>query len=156
VLRGRISGLLVGDTTNNRITEMRNGVLCGAIPTRDLAALQNPAGIIPGGGGGGMASRSSFLELLVGGQRVLVLNIGPQQPDIDLDGDGLERYEATMGGGSTPPQIRPASTATARASRAAPAPTTRAWPTALARPSSSRRSGSPCAASRAAPPAAAA
>ncbi len=105
VMRGRISGLLVGDTTNNRITEMRNGVLCGAIPARDLAALQNPTGMIPGGGGGGMASRSSFLELLVGGQRVLVFTIGPQQPDIDLDGDGLERYEATMGSGSTPPTI---------------------------------------------------
>jgi hypothetical protein len=61
--------------------------------------------MIPGGGGGGMASRTSFLELLVGGSGCMVLNIGPQQPDIDLDGDGLERYEATMGGGSTPPQI---------------------------------------------------
>lgn len=105
VLRGRISGTLVADTTNERITELRSGVLCGAIPANDLAMLQNPAGMLPGGGGGGMMAMSSFLELLVGGQRVLVVNIGPQQPDIDLDGDGLERYEATMGSGNRPPEI---------------------------------------------------
>jgi hypothetical protein len=37
---------------------------------------------------------------LIGG-----FSVGPQQPDIDLDGDGLERYEATMGSGSTAPMI---------------------------------------------------
>jgi cysteine-rich repeat protein len=156
VLRGRISGLLVGDTTNNRITEMRNGVLCGAIPTRDLAALQNPAGMLPGGGGGGMASRSSFLELLVGGSGCWCSTSARSSP--------TSTSTATASSGTRPPwaaaaprrRLRPASTATARASPAAPAPTTRAWPTGLARPSSSRRSGSPCAASRAAPPAAAA
>jgi hypothetical protein len=54
--------------------------------------ILNPAGLIPGGGGGGSRD-GTFLELLVGGQRIVVFQIGPQQPDIDLDGDGLERIE---------------------------------------------------------------
>lgn len=101
--RGRISGTVVAN--DSRITELRNGVLCGAIPGRDLANVRNPAGLIPGGGGMGMANNSTFLELLVGGQNLLIFRIGPQQPDIDIDGDGLERYEARMGGGGNPPRI---------------------------------------------------
>ena len=101
--RGRITGTVVASDT--RITEIRNGVLCGAIPGRDLANVRNPAGLIPGGGGMGMANASSFLELLVGGQRILIVTVGPQQPDIDIDGDGLERYEAVMGSGGMPPMI---------------------------------------------------
>ncbi len=97
VQRGRLSGTIVSDMT--RITGVRNGVLCGAVPARDLAALPNPAGLIPGGGGGG--GDGTFLELLVGGQRIVVFQIGPQQPDIDLDGDGLERIE-TSSSGRTP------------------------------------------------------
>lgn len=100
--RGRITGTVVANDT--RITEIRGGVLCGAVPGRDLATLRNPAGLIPGGGGG-MMNNSTFLELIVGGQRVLFFQIGPQQPDIDIDGDGLERYEARMGGGGNPPRI---------------------------------------------------
>ncbi|MBK8693641.1 MAG: DUF4215 domain-containing protein [Deltaproteobacteria bacterium] len=101
--RGRISGTVVANDT--RITEIRNGVLCGAIQGRDLANIRNPAGLIPGGGGGGMMNNSTFLELIVGGQTLLIFRIGPQQPDIDIDGDGLERYEARMGGGGLPPRI---------------------------------------------------
>ena len=35
----------------------------------------------------------------MGGQRIVVFQIGPQQPDIDLDGDGLERIETVAGAG---------------------------------------------------------
>jgi cysteine-rich repeat protein len=101
VQRARISGTVVANDT--RIVEFRGGTLCGAIPARDLAQIRNPANMIPGGGGG--MNNSTLLEALVGGQRVLILNIGPQQPDVDLDGDGLERYEATMGGLGRPPSI---------------------------------------------------
>ncbi len=94
VQRGRLSGTITADTT--RITGMRGGVLCGAVPARDLAALPNPANFIGGGGGGG-GNSGTFLELLVGGQRVVLFQIGPQQPDIDLDGDGLERIETAPG-----------------------------------------------------------
>jgi hypothetical protein len=101
VQRARISGTLVADDT--RIVEFRGGTLCGAIPARDLAAIRNPAGMIPGGGGS--SGNSTLLEAIVGGQRIIILNIGPQQPDVDLDGDGLERFEATMGGVGSPPSI---------------------------------------------------
>ncbi len=100
--RARIRGTVVASPT--RITDFRSGVLCGALPGHDLANIQNPSGLIPGGGGRGGAM-SSFLELIVGGQRLFIFNVGPRQPDVDLDGDGLERYEATMGAGMTPPQI---------------------------------------------------
>lgn len=110
VLRGRISGTVVAD--DNRITEVRDPVLCGALAMRDLARLPNPIGLIlgrlgGGGGGGTMMNQSSFLELVVGGQTIPLVNIriGPQQPDIDLDGDGLERIEANMGSIITPPRV---------------------------------------------------
>lgn len=108
VTRSRISGLLQND--GMRISALDQGVLCGAIPALDLARLPNFLAFAGGGGGGGGASRSTFLEALVGSYRVMIpliggFTVGPQQPDIDLDGDGLERYEATPGDNRTPPQI---------------------------------------------------
>ncbi|MFO0603983.1 MAG: DUF4215 domain-containing protein [Polyangiales bacterium] len=106
VQRGRLSGTVVAEPT--RVTGLRDGVLCGAIPAADLAALPNPAGFLPGGlggGGGGGGDRGTFLELLVGGQRIVLFQIGPQQPDIDLDGDGLERIETMPGPSGSAPRI---------------------------------------------------
>lgn len=103
VSRARIAGTVVADDT--RIVEVRGGSLCGAIPARDLTRIPNPLNMLPGGGGGG--SRSTLLEAIVGGLRVpfININIGPQQPDVDLDGDGLERFEASMGGIGNAPRI---------------------------------------------------
>lgn len=114
VRRGRLSGTLVAEPT--RVTALRDGVLCGAIPAADLAMLPNPAAFLPGGGGGGGGGilprdagtgddRGTFLELMVGGQRIVLFQIGPQQPDIDLDGDGLERIETMPGPFGAPPRI---------------------------------------------------
>jgi cysteine-rich repeat protein len=104
VLRGRLSGTVVAEPT--RVTALRDGVLCGAIPAADLSELPNPAGLLPGGGGGGGGGdRGTFLELLVGGQRIILFQIGPQQPDIDLDGDGLERIETMPGPAGSAPRI---------------------------------------------------
>jgi hypothetical protein len=104
VTRGRLSGTVSADMT--RIDGVRAGVLCGAIPTQDLARLPNYFAFI----GGGMGDRGSFLEALVAGYTIQnplfgSSAVGPQQPDIDLDGDGLERFEATAGTRTTPPQI---------------------------------------------------
>ncbi len=100
VRRAGITGTVQADAMH--ITGWNNGVLCGAVPARDLASLPNPAGFLPGGGGRGS---SSFLDLIVGGETILVLTIGPQQPDVDLDGDGLEYFDATPGSPGTPPAI---------------------------------------------------
>ncbi len=113
VQRSRITGMLQNDAPMRRITGMTQGVLCGAVPLRDLAALPNffealANGI--GGGGGGMP-RSTLLEAMVGGYRIMIpfinlqLNIGPSRADIDLDGDGLEQVFATPGDMRNPPQI---------------------------------------------------
>lgn len=116
VTRSRIGGSITNDGA--RISAfgtvpppgVNDGVLCGAIPTLDFARLPNFLAFAPGGGGGGGAMSATFLEAIVGGYRVMVpllggFTVGPQQPDIDLDGDGLERYVATMGDNRTPPQI---------------------------------------------------
>lgn len=105
--RSRLRGTLTHDA--ERITGLSEGVLCGAIPTRDIAMLPNFFSFA-GPGGGGSARMSSMLEAMVGGYRIQIpfgpaLMIGPVQPDIDLDGDGLEYFEATPGDARTPPQI---------------------------------------------------
>ena len=93
---------------------MTQGVLCGAIPMRDLAALPNFFEALAGGlggGGGGMPPRSTLLEAMIGGYRIVIpfiglsLIIGPSRADIDLDGDGLEQVFATPGDMRTPPAI---------------------------------------------------
>jgi cysteine-rich repeat protein len=108
VRQSRITGTLMNNGT--RITAIDRGVLCGAVPLRDLAALPNFFELLLRGGMGGMA-RSTLLEAMVGGYRVMIpfiglaLNIGPSRADIDLDGDGLEQVIGTMGNATTPPQI---------------------------------------------------
>jgi hypothetical protein len=88
-----------------------DGTLCGAVVARDLANLPNFfAAIAGGGGGGGGGMRGTFLEALVGGYSVMIpilgsFSVGPQQPDVDLDGDGLEFYVALPGMGRTAPRI---------------------------------------------------
>jgi cysteine-rich repeat protein len=84
-----------------------DGTHCGAVVARDLAMVPNFFGMIAGGGGG---DRGTFLEALVGGYSVMIpiigsFAVGPQQPDVDLDGDGLEFYVATPGSGRTAPRI---------------------------------------------------
>ncbi len=114
VQRSRITGTLQNDMAMRRITSMTQGVLCGAIPMRDLAALPNFFEALAGGlggGGGGMPPRSTLLEAMIGGYRIMIpfiglsLIIGPSRADIDLDGDGLEQVFATPGDMRTPPAI---------------------------------------------------
>lgn len=112
VRRSRITGALMND--GMRISALDRGVLCGAVPLRDLAALPNFFELLlrgGGGGGGGGMARSTLLEAMIGGYRVMIpfiglgLNIGPSRADIDIDGDGLEQVIGTPGNATTPPQI---------------------------------------------------
>lgn len=109
VRRSRITGTLMNNGT--RITAIDRGVLCGAVPLRDLAALPNFFELLLRGGMGGGMARSTLLEAMIGGYRVMIpfiglsLNIGPSRADIDIDGDGLEQVIGTAGNATTPPQI---------------------------------------------------
>lgn len=108
VRRSRINGTLMNN--GSRITAIDSGVLCGAVPLRDLAAVPNFFELILSGGRPGM-TRSTLLEAMIGGYRVTIpfvgisLNVGPSRADIDLDGDGLEQIIGTPGNATTPPQI---------------------------------------------------
>lgn len=87
-------------------TGTNDGTLCGAIVARDLASTQNFFGML--GGGGGPAG--TLLEAIAGGYTIMIpliggFTIGPQQPDVDLDGDGLEYYVATPGSRGVQPRI---------------------------------------------------
>jgi cysteine-rich repeat protein len=108
VRRSRITGALMNN--GRRITAIDRGVLCGAVPLRDLATIPNFFELLLMGGRPGM-TRSTLLEAMVGGYRVMIpfiglsINVGPSTADIDVDGDGLERVIGTPGDARTPPQI---------------------------------------------------
>lgn len=109
VRRSRITGTLMND--GMRITAIDRGVLCGAVPLRDLATIPNFFELLLMGGRPGAMPRSTLLEAMIGGYRVTIpfigisINVGPSRADIDLDGDGLEQVIATAGNATTPPQI---------------------------------------------------
>jgi hypothetical protein len=109
VRRSRITGTLMND--GMRITAIDRGVLCGAVPLRDLATIPNFFELLLMGGRPGAMPRSTLLEAMIGGYRVTIpfigisINVGPSRADIDLDGDGLEQVIATAGNATMPPQI---------------------------------------------------
>jgi hypothetical protein len=88
-------------SSGSDVTGIRSGLLCGAIPVTTIAGLPNFLGMV-----GGMApvpcddtvAETTLGDVLVGGTSVFGINIGPAQPDVDLDGDGLEFYEVDDSG----------------------------------------------------------
>jgi cysteine-rich repeat protein len=97
--QGRINGMVM--SSGSDVTGIRSGLLCGAIPVTTIAGLPNFLGMV-----GGMApvpcddtvAETTLGDVLVGGTSVFGINIGPAQPDVDLDGDGLEFYEVDDSG----------------------------------------------------------
>lgn len=98
VRRARISADIVDNGAGPRTLE--NGVLCGAIPLASLALIpdliSSVAGTPPPACDG--EQPANLGELLVCGAMPLGVRIGPAQPDVDLDGDGLETIEVSVGG----------------------------------------------------------
>jgi len=99
---GRIHGTTTA--TSGEWSAIEDGLLCGAVPSSTLALIPNIAELIESMGGimvpppcDGSMDRGTLLDLLVGGVTVFGIEIGPAQPDVDLDGDGLEYYETDSG-----------------------------------------------------------
>ncbi len=93
---------LAGTTreTGGQLSNIDDGLLCGAVPLDLLAAFPVPDGIPIVGGMPACEGDAppSFADLIVGGAVVLP----PTPPDVDLDGDGLEAFEVTRGAGCQP------------------------------------------------------
>jgi hypothetical protein len=89
---GRINGTTVA--TAGRLSGIDEGLLCGVAPVGTFALLPNlirmftevpPPCNDPD-------EPDNFADLMIGGAALFGISIGPAQPDVDLDGDGLESY----------------------------------------------------------------
>jgi hypothetical protein len=83
------------------------GQLCGAVSMNGLAANTNPLrGITGFSGVTGCDGQelTSFADVVVGGASVFGFRSPPTQPDVDVDRDGLERFEVLSEG---PPGCQP-------------------------------------------------
>lgn len=101
-LRGAmVSGRVMRDATGIAGIEM--GAFCGAVPMNATATYPHPVEGIPGGGssmGCDGRAETSFADVMIGGSTILGIRTLPTQPDVDIDGDGLERFEVDSEGPS--------------------------------------------------------
>ncbi len=93
--QGRISGTVM--SSGGDVTGVTAGLLCGAIPVTTIAGLPNFLDMIGGGAPPSppcddAVASTNLGDVLLGGKTLFGINIGPAQPDVDLDGDGLEFY----------------------------------------------------------------
>ena len=97
--QARLNGTTVA--ASGEMSSITEGLLCGAVPVSTLALIPGafiemlPVEAPPPCDGSG--DRGSFADILVGGVNIFGIQVGPAQPDVDLDGDGLEYYETDSG-----------------------------------------------------------
>jgi len=100
---------LTGTTTasGGEWSEIEDGLLCGAFPMASAAFIPNPletfGGMIPGAGDSEPcvepSRQSTLADLMVGGTPSgFLIRLRGAQPDVDVDGDGLERFETVRTG----------------------------------------------------------
>ena len=80
--------------------------ICGVVPLQPLSFLNET--LVEGLGGpfmidippacDGTMQPSTMVDWLVGGATIAIIRITPTNPDIDLDGDGLESFEVERDG----------------------------------------------------------
>ncbi len=104
--QGFISGMTRADAEG--VNGINNGLLCGAIPASTLAFLPNLLEMLPGGappscGGGSIPANMG--DVLIGGTAPGLISLPGVAPDVDLNGDGLERFEVDRGDGTCQPII---------------------------------------------------
>jgi hypothetical protein len=84
-----------------------SGRFCGVVPVNATARYPHPTEGIPGGGStAGCDGRdqrtppepTNFDDVMIAGSSILGIRTQPVQPDVDLDGDGLETYETLTTG----------------------------------------------------------
>ena len=99
---------LSGTTTSDAqgVSGMTNGLLCGAVPVATLAILPNllemiPIGVQPPPCEG---TDTNLVDVLIGGATG-IFSLPGVAPDVDLDGDGLERFEVNRGAGGCQPVV---------------------------------------------------
>jgi len=82
------------------MTGLDEGLLCGAAPISIFALLPNFLDMVgtPAPPCDGSMDSGSMADVLVGGATVFGIPIGGTQPDVDLDGDGLEYFEVNDSG----------------------------------------------------------
>jgi cysteine-rich repeat protein len=107
-LRGAmVSGRVMRDASGIAGIEM--GTFCGAVPMNATSTYPHPVVGIPGGGsamGCDGREETSFADVMIGGSTILGIRTLPTQPDVDIDGDGLERFEVdSEGPGGCQPAI---------------------------------------------------
>ncbi|MCS6857625.1 MAG: DUF4215 domain-containing protein [Sandaracinaceae bacterium] len=91
-----------------RLVGLREGMVCGAIPVPLLSFLSASMLEMLGSAGGfrieigepcdGSPEDPTFADMMIGGAMISIVRIRPQSPDVDLDGDGLERFEVVSTG----------------------------------------------------------
>ena len=94
--QGRINGTT--RATAGRWTNIDDGLICGAVPMGTFALLPIPAGMLPIDltPCDGSLEPVNLADILVGG--LSLFGTRGVQPDVDLDGDGLESYEVARRG----------------------------------------------------------
>ncbi len=102
IRRGRLRGTTEASGGELSGLEAMSGMLCGAMSIDQFALLPNLIDLFMSSMGGGMplqgcdggTAPTSTADLLVGGSPAgFIVRLRATQPDVDLDGDGLERFE---------------------------------------------------------------
>ncbi|MBX3249995.1 MAG: DUF4215 domain-containing protein [Myxococcales bacterium] len=99
--QGQVRGTTTA--TGGEVSGLESGLLCGAIPVATLAFLPNFLDMfLPGEPAepcDGSTEGTFLVDLLVGGTPAgSLIRLTGSQPDVDLDGDGLERFEVVRRG----------------------------------------------------------
>jgi cysteine-rich repeat protein len=103
--QARLKGTTVA--SGGELSALNNGVLCGGVGPALLGFVTADQLEMLGSGAGfpveiGPAcvgtDEPTLFEMMVAGAQIAVFRIGGVSPDVDLDGDGLERFEVTSTG----------------------------------------------------------
>lgn len=98
--RGQLRGTTTADA--GELSGLVEGLLCGVVPVSTIAVLPNVIDMFTGEPAppcDGTMQPSNFADVLIGGTPDgFIFPLRGSSPDVDLDGDGLERFEVDSSG----------------------------------------------------------